>query len=179
MSIPLRHYLTGPTSRVVICLAFAAALFGPCLLSAAEDHVVHALKQLELQQGIYVILGDCKDDLAIQLALHSQALIYVQSDNEECVAKLRAATAKTGLLGTRVYVELGVLESVHLADNLADGAIAVGIGDQLTARQRAELLRVVHPGAKVLIGSELVTKPSPAGADDWSHPYHGPDNNPQ
>ena len=24
-----------------------------------------------------------------------------------------------------------------------------------------------------------IVKPFPAGTDDWSHPYHGPDNNPQ
>ena len=26
---------------------------------------------------------------------------------------------------------------------------------------------------------KIITKPFPAGVDDWSHPYHGPDNNPQ
>ena len=37
----------------------------------------------------------------------------------------------------------------------------------------------MRPGAKALLGKEVVTKPIPAGIDDWSHHYHGPDNNPQ
>ena len=29
-----------------------------------------------------------------------------------------------------------------------------------------------------LVGDRKLVKPVPAGFDDWSHPYHGPDNNP-
>ena len=29
------------------------------------------------------------------------------------------------------------------------------------------------------IGKRRLPKPVPEGTDDWSHPYHGPDNNPQ
>ena len=35
------------------------------------------------------------------------------------------------------------------------------------------------PEGKALLGNKVLTKPFPAGVDDWSHPYHGPDNNPQ
>ena len=42
-----------------------------------------------------------------------------------------------------------------------------------------EVLRVLHPEGKALYGQKEVVKPFPAGADAWSHPYHGPDNNPQ
>ncbi|MGB2821843.1 MAG: PQQ-binding-like beta-propeller repeat protein, partial [Phycisphaerae bacterium] len=44
---------------------------------------------------------------------------------------------------------------------------------------RAEVLRVLRPGGKALLGGEVLTKPVPEGIDDWTHPYHGPDNNPQ
>jgi hypothetical protein len=37
----------------------------------------------------------------------------------------------------------------------------------------------MRPGAKALLGKEVLTKPIPDGIDDWSHHYHGPDNNPQ
>ena len=42
----------------------------------------------------------------------------------------------------------------------------------------AELLRVIHPGGKAILGERELTKPAPEGVDSWSHPYHGPDNNP-
>ena len=37
----------------------------------------------------------------------------------------------------------------------------------------------IGPGGKALLGAKTVVKPLPKGLDDWSHPYHGPDNNPQ
>jgi hypothetical protein len=40
-------------------------------------------------------------------------------------------------------------------------------------------LRVLHPNARAIRGADTLHKPQPAGTDDWSHPYHGPDNNPQ
>ena len=58
---------------------------------------------------------------------------------------------------------------------MADALVAVGDAGQVTD---AEALRVVRPGGKVLFGKRERIKPLPAGSDDWSHPYHGPDNNP-
>ena len=43
----------------------------------------------------------------------------------------------------------------------------------------SEALRVLRPQGKAFIGNRELTKPFPEGIDDWSHPYHGPDNNPQ
>ncbi|MGB2823769.1 MAG: PQQ-binding-like beta-propeller repeat protein, partial [Phycisphaerae bacterium] len=37
----------------------------------------------------------------------------------------------------------------------------------------------LRPGGKALLGDEEIVKPAARGADDWSHHYHGPDNNPQ
>ncbi|MHC4302194.1 MAG: outer membrane protein assembly factor BamB family protein [Planctomycetota bacterium] len=37
----------------------------------------------------------------------------------------------------------------------------------------------MRPQGKALIGNKELTKPFPDGVDDWSHLYHGPDNNPQ
>ncbi|MCR4414998.1 MAG: PQQ-binding-like beta-propeller repeat protein, partial [Thermoguttaceae bacterium] len=42
-----------------------------------------------------------------------------------------------------------------------------------------ELLRVLHPEGRATIGDRQIVKPFPAGIDFWSHPFHGPDNNPQ
>ena len=37
----------------------------------------------------------------------------------------------------------------------------------------------MNPNATALFGKRQLSKPAPEGTDDWSHPYHGPDNNPQ
>ena len=44
---------------------------------------------------------------------------------------------------------------------------------------RAEVLRVLRPGAVATLGSQDITKPLDTTVDSWSHVYHGPDNNPQ
>ena len=68
-----------------------------------------------------------------------------------------------------------MIPRVALADNCADAVVATSE----TPVPRAELLRVLRPGGKAVLGQEIVTKPIPEGSDDWSHHYHGPDNNPQ
>jgi len=172
----LRPYLAAePAYKILMSFVFIFSLAGA---SSAAENASELLNTLGLQRGICAVIGDCEQECAVELAQQSEALIYIQSSNREHVTDLRASAAKAGLLGTRIYVELGSNEMIHLADNLADGAIVVG-EDELEERHRAEVLRAVHPGAKVLINGESITKPRPFGADDWSHPYHGPDNNPQ
>jgi hypothetical protein len=42
------------------------------------------------------------------------------------------------------------------------------------------VLRVLRPEGKAIMGpNKILTKGFDEGVDDWSHPYHGPDNNPQ
>ena len=135
------------------------------------------LAKLGETKGICVVVASEKTELPLELARDSEFIVYVQSNDPEVVSSLRKAAAAKGELGTRIYVEQGPLSHLHLADNLADGAIIAGA--TLTDDLRAELLRVTHPGAKIVGSSETITHPRPAGADDWSHPYHGPDNNPQ
>ena len=43
----------------------------------------------------------------------------------------------------------------------------------------AELLRVLRPKGSAFIADRKLTKPVPEGSEDWNHPYHSPDNNPQ
>ena len=42
-----------------------------------------------------------------------------------------------------------------------------------------EILRVLRPAGTAIFPDRTTTKSFPPGVDDWTHPYHGPDNNPQ
>ena len=134
------------------------------------------LSKLGVNKGICVVLDDPQCELALGLAQASELTVYVQVPGEDGrQAACRAAEA-AGVYGTRIYVGSGELAEIHLADNLADALVATG---DPAGVPRAEVLRVLRPGAKALLGPEVVKKPFPDGADDWSHHYHAPDNNPQ
>ncbi len=169
---------------VAIALCFvAAAIVEVGLSQAAESTAADQARQIRTrlgcERGICVLLDPDPVDLAIALARHSEFLIYLQLPSAEATVAARARADVAGLLGTRIYVEQGSWSQVHLADNLADAVVVMPEAVPAAESCRAELLRVVNPLGKVLLGDEVLRKPYPDGADDWSHPYHGPDNNPQ
>ena len=134
------------------------------------------LDQIGVTRGICVVLGDVECERALQLARQSELLFYLQLPHAEQVQTACRAADQAGLYGNRIFIEKGSLVQLHLADNLADALIAVGPAADIS---EAEAIRVLRPGGKALLGRKVLIKPSPEGVDDWSHPYHGPDNNPQ
>ncbi len=164
--------------KIKACLltAIVGTLFCQPLFSATKQKEP-ILSRIGVTRGICCILGDAKCELALELARSSELLIYVQLPRAKDAEKAARAVDDAGLYGTRIFVEKGPLTKLHLANNMADAVVAVG-----SARRRvpqAEVLRVLRPQGKALLGRKVLTKPFPEGADDWSHPYHGPDNNPQ
>lgn len=149
-------------------------LFCLSLVDAAEDGRP-ILKEIGVARGICVLLGDTKCELAVKLARESELLIYVQLPRAQDVETARRTVDEAGLYGTRIFVEKGSLKSLHLTNNIADALVAVG---KVTNISEKEALRVLRPGGKAVLGRKVLIKPLPEGADDWSHPYHGPDNNP-
>ncbi|NIA31338.1 MAG: PQQ-binding-like beta-propeller repeat protein, partial [Actinobacteria bacterium] len=134
------------------------------------------LETTDVTRGIYVVLGDSLCRLSRELAKQSELVIYSQFDNEQDVAAARKAVDADGFYGTRIYVEKGDLKHIHLADNMADALIALG---ETASIAKSEALRVIRPEGKALVGKHIWSKSFPKGIDDWSHPYHGPDNNTQ
>ncbi|MFH1719197.1 MAG: PQQ-binding-like beta-propeller repeat protein, partial [Planctomycetota bacterium] len=158
-----------------IGLLAAGILFGgTCLCLANQGQAF--IEKIGVTRGICVVLGDPRCDLAVQLASQSELLVYVQLPRADDVEAARRVADEAKLYGTRIFVEQGALTRLHLADNLADALIAVGEGADIS---QAEAMRVLRPQAKALLGRKVIVKPFPTGIDDWSHPYHGPDNNPQ
>ena len=134
------------------------------------------LEKIGITSGICVVLGDTSCKLALELARDSELLIYVQLPLDKDVERACRLVDDAGFYGTRIFIEKGALTKLHLADNLADALIVTG---DATGIPEAEVLRVLRPGGKAILGTKVKVAPTPAGVDDWSHPYHGPDNNPQ
>jgi len=130
---------------------------------------------LGVPRGLVVVLGDRSGQLALDLVRRTEVLVYSQLPGQPAVDAVQRAADQAGVYGTRVFVARGALARLHLADNLADAVVAVG---RAAEAPEAEVLRVLRPHGTAWLGNRRLTKPALAGADDWSHPYHGPDNNP-
>lgn len=143
--------------------------------SAGQPSAQSLLKQIGVTKGICALPGDRDCNLAISLARASELMLYVQLADAAEVEAARRRAFDAGFYGTRIFVEQGPLQRLHLADNIADAVIASSGAETMRV---AEALRVVHPQGRVILGERQETKPFPTGVDDWSHPYHGADNNP-
>lgn len=143
--------------------------------SAEQPRAQTVLQQIGVTKGICALPGDRDCNLALRLARESELMLYVQLPDAAGVEVARRRAFDAGLYGTRIFVEQGPLQRLHLADNIADAIVASGAAETMPI---AEALRVVRPQGRVILGPRQETKPLPAGIDDWSHPYHGPDNNP-
>ncbi len=174
-SSPWQSMLRPGLRVAALCALVAWWLACPAFAADAGTEKT-LLQKLGTSRGLCVVLGDAKCDMALKLARETQLLVYVQLPRAEEVEAARQIVADAGFYGTRVYVEQGPLTHLVLADNLADALVATGSVEGLP---EAEVLRVLHPQGKALLDGKELVKPSPAGEDDWSHPYHGPDNNPQ
>jgi len=134
------------------------------------------LERIGVTSGICVLLDDIQCKQAIELAQETELLVYVQLSRAHDLTSARRAADEAGYYGRRIFVEHGPLNQLYPADNLADVVVATGEPKGLN---EAEVLRVLRPGGKAILGQKMLAKPVPTGVDDWSHPYHGPDNNPQ
>lgn len=146
---------------------------------SADRSVDDALSIVRGNRAIVVVVGLPTEGASFVTGLASQRelIVYFQSPDAAEVRAVQEAADAARLLGRRVFVDTGSLSSIHLSHNLADAVI---VDESVAARtSEAEVLRVMNPNATAIIGSRRLVKPVPAGTDDWSHPYHGPDNNPQ
>ena len=170
----------GPWRSAWLCvfILLAAALIGESAEPGQDAKAV--LARIAAQKGICVVLGLPEGGSASfpsDLTAGNELVVYFQSPGSDEELAVRKAALGAGLLGKRVFVERGQWPEIHLADNLA-GAVWVSPAAQGKIPQE-ELLRVLHPEGKALIGAKELVKPFPAGIDNWSHPFHAPDNNPQ
>ena len=146
---------------------------------ADADSVDDILKRVGIHRGIVALIGvpNNSTDQPVEIANKAEFTLYIQTANEEVANRLREKAAEAELLGNRIFVAHGSFNTVHLADNVADCILVAPAAEGKTSDE--ELLRAVRPRAMVLVGDRELVKPVPNGIDEWTHPYHGPDNNPQ
>jgi len=153
-----------------VVLIFLDPTFGADL---SADRIVETI---DTDGGICVVLDDPDCRHAVRMAKETEFIVYTQMPRgAEYQRACRKADA-AGFYGSRIFIGQGDPAKIQLGDNLADAVIVpASRGDT----PQAELLRILRPGGKLIFADRIVTKPFPKGVDDWSHPYHGPDNNPQ
>ncbi|MEQ8786887.1 MAG: PQQ-binding-like beta-propeller repeat protein [Pirellulaceae bacterium] len=161
--------------RVLPCLLLAL-MANAVSLQGAEPDVAQVLEQTGPGPGVCVIVGAGDAKRLLELARASQWTLLVHAQDAQAAGQLRREAEAAGLLGTRVYVEQDIDGRLPLATNLAD--VLIVADDGIAQYKSEELRRVLHPGAKLVRGGETIVMPAAADSDDWSHPYHGPDNNP-
>ncbi|MBC8872224.1 MAG: PQQ-binding-like beta-propeller repeat protein [Planctomycetes bacterium] len=179
MVLPIRFSLAVIVGLWLTVAMLSGVGFARAEESAAAGEARQVCSRLGCDRGVCVLLDANPGELAVALARQSELLIYLQLPSDEATDAARARADAAGLLGTKIYVEKGRWSQIHLADNLADAVVVTPAAVPLARSCRDELLRVVNPLGKVVLGGEVLQKPYPDGSDDWSHPYHGPDNNPQ
>jgi len=145
------------------------------LVAAAAPGLDSLPARLGVTQGWVVVLGEPDAKTALALATETELNVYTQLEDPAAVQTTRRIADDRGLLGRRLYIDHGPASRLHLADNLVDALVVVGRGSSIP---EAEVLRVLRPQGRALLGEREIVKPVPAGIDEWSHPYHAPDNNP-
>ncbi|MGE0755634.1 MAG: PQQ-binding-like beta-propeller repeat protein [Pirellulaceae bacterium] len=160
-------------SATSVVLTWACSTVGLATSSAQDAAAVQ--DRVGLRRGLCIVLGT--PELALALARQDGITVYAQSPDSDDVEALREAADEAGLLGSRLTVGHGSWSHLSMASDLAD---VVVVSESVTNQvARAEVLRVLRPQGTALVGDEVLVKPFPPHIDDWSHPYHGPDNNPQ
>lgn len=154
-----------------LLIAISSLVFSRTSTAADPDAF---LKKAKVERGICVLLGDAAE-LCVPLARRTELTLFVQLAGADEATALRRTVDAAGLLGTRVWIQQGDYRRLHLADNLADVVLA----GTTRGVPQPEVLRILRPQGQALVGESVLVKPVPAGTDEWNHPYHAPDNNPQ
>ncbi len=148
-------------------------------VSAAETRKKQLTAKIEIRSGICAVLGlpkGARPEFITELSADSELLIYFQSPDPDEVLAVRKTVEAAGLLGNSVFAAEGSYDRIFLADNMVGAVFVSPEADEKVSEQ--EILRVLHPEGMAYLVKKKIVKPFPEGIDDWSHPYHGPDNNP-
>lgn len=166
----------GWLSVVAVCISATSV---PLKRAAANDLIQWIASVVPDQQGIVAVVSDSKDAAASvsELASATKFTVFFQTSSPDVLQEVRQAADEAGYLGDQVFADIGTSDSISLSHNLADAVVVDGKLSESMPEE--EVLRVLRPLGSARVGKRSFVKPIPSGSDDWTHPYHGPDNNTQ
>jgi outer membrane protein assembly factor BamB len=150
-------------SVLIICFAF---------IQHAPANPAEILSKIGSQTGIIAVLNDPQASLAIGLAQQSELIVYLHLNSSDDLSAVQTVLDSLGYYGTRIYVEKDRNSTLPFAENFLDAVVS----QTTPAVSQNEMLRVVRPGGKVIVGQTETIKQFPQGYEAWTHPHHSPGN---
>mgnify|MGYP005837464967 CR=1 FL=1 len=148
-----------------------------CWPLAADDAVVALSEHLGRTPALVVVVCEGNDgDLARVAGLVERTpwTVLCRAAPSPGMAKIRDWARQNAVLGKRLFLAEGQDASLWLASDMAD---AVWVAPGAATPPEQEMLRVLRPGGVMVASGRAAKKPATPAADEWRHPYHGPDNN--
>lgn len=159
-----------------ISLVLLAALACP---SARAADAAQILQAAGAKGGLIIHLGCGDAKLTAALRASDSFLVHGLDADAKNVDAARKHLQSLGLYG-KITIDQFAGDHLPFVDNLASLLVVSG----QTALPDTELLRVLAPnGAAVRLGANaeilapVLRKPWPKEIDEWTHAFHGPDNN--
>ncbi|MFC1735136.1 PQQ-binding-like beta-propeller repeat protein [Candidatus Hydrogenedentota bacterium] len=145
----------------------------------SSEMAEHLISVAGVSRGICSIINFSDEALPVEMAAAGGFLVHALSNEETMVSSARALAEANGVDGSRLIIEKYSAGELPYVDNLVD--LVVIIADNTNSiPSRDEILRVLRPGGVAVLDNNeiLMKKPVPEGADEWTHWFHRPDNNP-
>lgn len=167
-------------SGTAIITTLLIAFFGTSLAPAQSEEI---WKEIGKGPGICLVLYPPSVDSVLRHAEKTQWRYFVVVEDESLestllrVARMRRKVDESGIPTERISIQCGRGNRIPLPDHLVDAAIMATVDTSPDLRREA--LRVLRPGGLLLREDETVEQaPTNPAMDNWTHPYHLPDNNP-
>ena len=153
-----------------------ARIFAVGLLAVCSEPLVPALAEapqaVSFSGGLCVVIGDVGPETIETLSGESWC-VHVLCRNLEELSAVGEQVESWRQNDTTVAASLWDGQSLPLVDNL----VSLVFCDASTQLSDAELLRVLRPAGRAVIGSpgqhRTLQKPPAANTDEWAHPWHG------
>ncbi len=156
-------------------LLLALVSLGAIVTTARADLAADALRMTKIDVGLAVHLGTTDGQVEMALADTGRMLVHGLALDDVALVRSRTAIQQRGLYPLASVTRVSSLRALPYADNMAN--LLIARPELLKDVPRDEIVRVLAPGGAAYLGGEVVTKPRPAGMDDWGHFDHGPDGN--
>lgn len=134
------------------------------------------LKKAGVQGGLVVHLGCGEGDLTAELCATQRFVVHGLDTNAKTIETVREYFHENDLVG---QVSVSWFDGKHLP--YAENLVRLLVVEKSYRVSHDEMMRVLAPGGTAYILNEgkwtKTVKPWPENIDNWTHLFHGPDNN--